>query len=501
MKTPIIILHERDNVGIARADIDTGDTILDDILAINAIKSGHKVATKDIKTGDSVLKFGQHIGTASTNIQRGEHVHIHNITAERKENANSASSKWQSSPPETKATFQGYVRADGSVGTRNYIGILTTVNCAATVARQIAEQAKTQLANYPNVDGVVALTHTTGCGTSSSGEGTDNLRRTIAGFAQHANFSAVLIIGLGCEANQLSVLLEKQSLTESDRLKTLQIQQVGGTRHAISQGLEIVENMMEEANKARRSEVSASHLSLGLQCGGSDALSGVTANPSLGVAVDMLVRQGGTAILAETPEIYGAEELLLNRAETETVSQDLLERIAWWEDYVARNKQELNNNPSPGNLAGGLTTILEKSLGAVAKSGSSPLCGVYQYAEIIKQKGLVFMDSPGYDPCSVTGEIASGANMICFTTGRGSVFGAKPVPSLKIASNSNLATYMDEDIDVDAGQVAMGTESVEDVGARIFQLILDTASGHQSKSEEFGFGDMEFVPWQIGATI
>lgn len=341
----------------------------------------------------------------------------------------------------------------------------------------------------------------TGCGTPSQGEGVDNLRRVLAGFAQHPNFAGVLIIGLGCEANQLDALIADQGLTVSNHLRTLGIQEAGGTLAAIEKGAALTDELLAVANEARRSPTPASELTLGLQCGGSDAWSGVTANPALGCAADLLVRAGGTVILAETPEIYGAENLLLRRAENTQVAEALLERLSWWEDYVARNGQELNNNPSPGNLKGGLSTILEKSLGAVAKSGSAPLRHVYRYGQRVDKRGFVFMDSPGYDPCSVTGEIAAGANLVCFTTGRGSVFGAKPVPSLKLASNSALAASMDDDIDLDAGSIATGEATPEDIGAEIFELILDTASGRQSKSEKLGFGDLEFVPWQIGATI
>lgn len=501
MTTRFIRLHQADNVAVLREDATSGADIGGGIVANTDIPSGHKIALHTIAKGNVILKYGQPIGTASCTIAPGDHVHVHNLSAQANAERAAPGNTSPLPPLNTQYQFDGYKRPDGRTGTRNYVGVLTTVNCAATVARQIAQWANRHLHKYPNADGVVALTHTTGCGTPSQGDGIDNLRRTIAGFAQHPNFAGVLIIGLGCEANQLDPLLESQGLALSNRLRSLGIQEAGGTLAAIEKGADIAGELLAMANKAHRTSTPASELTLGLQCGGSDAWSGLTANPALGHAADLLVRAGGTVILSETPEIYGAENLLLRRAENRQVADALLERLSWWEDHVARNGQELNNNPSPGNLKGGLSTILEKSLGAVAKSGNAPLRGVYRYGQMIDKRGLVFMDSPGYDPCSVTGEIAAGANLVCFTTGRGSVFGAKPVPSLKLSSNSTLAASMDDDIDIDAGPIATGAATTEEIGKKIFHLILETASGRQSKSEMLGFGDMEFVPWQIGATI
>ena len=485
-------LHPDDSVAIA----------LDDN---GSVPKGHKIALRDIRAGEPVLKYGQPIGLAARDIPAGDHVHVDELSVSAALSRARPGAVASLPPLDAPAVFQGYARSDGRVGTRNYVGILVTVNCAATVARQIQKRIEPELAAHPHVDGVVALTHTTGCGTASEGEGVDNLRRTLAGFATHPNFAGVLMIGLGCEANQMSRLLDTQGLVPGERLRVLGIQEAGGTIAAIEAGTAAVRALLALADTARRSEQSAAHLTLGLQCGGSDAWSGVTANPALGACADRLVRAGGTVILAETPEIYGAESLLLRRAESQSVADALLERLSWWERHVAANGQTLDNNPSPGNLKGGLSTILEKSLGAVAKSGTAPLRGVYRYAERIARGpgggGLVFMDSPGYDPCSITGEIAAGANMVAFTTGRGSVFGAKPVPSLKIASNSDLARRMEPDIDLDAGAIAEGATTPGAVGAALFALLLDTASGRPSKSETLGFGDMEFVPWQIGATV
>jgi altronate hydrolase len=396
----------------------------------------------------------------------------------------------------------GIVRPVGRVATRNYIGILSTVNCSATVAHGIADAFKDEaLAQFPNVDGVVALTHGSGCGMDVQGESMQVLRRTLGGYARHANFAGVLIVGLGCEANQINALLGAESLQEGPLLRTFSIQDTGGTGKAIARGVAMVGEMLPHANAVMRQAVPASHLILGLQCGGSDGYSGITANPALGAAVDLLVRHGGTAILSETPEIYGAEHLLTRRAVSREVGEKLIERIKWWEDYTARNRGEMNNNPSPGNKAGGLTTILEKSLGAVAKGGTTNLIAVYEYAEPVAAKGFVYMDTPGYDPVSATGQVAGGANMICFTTGRGSAYGCAPAPSLKLATNTALWERQQEDIDINCGEIIDGTATVEQMGERFFRMILDTASGKKSKSEIHGYGQNEFVPWYLGAVM
>ncbi len=398
--------------------------------------------------------------------------------------------------------LQGIVRSDGRVATRNYLGILTSVNCSATAARLIADQFRgAALADFPHVDGVVALGHGTGCGMASEGEAMDVLRRTLAGYARHANFAGVLILGLGCEANQIGGLMAAEGLEAGPLLHAMTIQETGGTAKTVREGVARLKEMLPEANRARRQTVPASHITLALQCGGSDGYSGITANPALGAAVDLLVRHGGTAVLSETPEIYGAEHLLTRRAATRAVGEALIQRIRWWEEYTAKTGGEMNNNPSPGNKAGGLTTILEKSLGAVAKGGTTDLVQVYRYAEAITAKGFVFMDTPGYDPVSATGQVAGGANLICFTTGRGSVFGCKPAPSLKLATNTPLYRRMTDDMDLDCGPVAEGEASVQEIGRAIFELVLATASGKRTKSEELGIGEEEFTPWQLGAVM
>jgi len=498
----ILKLDPGDDVGVATRALRAGET-LDGLVVAESIPPGHKVAARALAAGDMVRKYGQPIGKALTSIAPGEHVHVHNLASMQSSGINSAARFARKSyPAPSPASFQGFRRADGTAGTRNYVGIVATVNCSATVVRKIVERFPEAVLNkFPYVDGLVPITHTSGCGMPASGPGIDTLQRTLGGFIRHPNFAAVLVVGLGCEVNEVEKLLRSQELEEGARIRTMTIQEAGGTARAIATAESIVRELLEQANESRRQEIPTAELTLGLQCGGSDSWSGITANPALGHAADLLVAAGGTVILAETPEIYGAESLLLQRAADDAVAGDLRRLLDWWLEYARSNNASLDNNPSPGNIAGGLTTILEKSLGAVAKSGSSPLRGVYPYAGKIRQRGFVFMDSPGYDPCSVTGEIAAGANVICFTTGRGSVFGAKPSPSIKIASNTEIAERMGEDIDYDCGAVLGGTKSLPECGREMFELILDTASGRKSASETNGFGELEFVPWQLGMTL
>jgi altronate hydrolase len=499
-----IRLHPNDDVVIARAQLVGGTNLLDEKITVaGLIPPGHKVATRAIRSGEPVRRYNQIIGFASRDIAVGEHVHLNNLAMKSfdRDYAFGADVK-PTQMVATPATFEGIVRPDGRVATRNYIGILSTVNCSATVCRGIAEHFHREaLAAYPNVDGVVALTHGSGCGMDTHGESMTVLRRTLAGYARHANFAGVLVIGLGCEANQISALFGAENLTEGPLLRTFTIQDTGGTTKTIAHGVGIVREMLPHANAVSRQTVPASHITIGLQCGGSDGYSGITANPALGAAVDTLVRHGGTAILSETPEVYGAEHLLTRRAVTRAVGEKLVARIKWWEEYTARNKGEMNNNPSPGNKAGGLTTILEKSLGAVAKGGTTNLIDVYEYAEPVTAHGFVFMDTPGYDPVSATGQVAGGANMIVFTTGRGSAYGCAPSPSLKLSTNTPLWVKQEEDIDLNCGEIVDGTAGVDEIGARLFQLVLDTASGKKSKSEVHGYGQSEFIPWYLGAVM
>src|SRR5438045_2317542 len=481
-----IRLHPADDVVIGRVELPAGTMIPKENIRVSVrVPPGHKVAVRDVAKGQPVHRYNQIIGFATQDIKAGDHVHVHNVAMGdfQRDYAYCTLSKpteYVASP----ATFMGIKRADGRVATRNYIGILTSVNCSATVARMIADHFKNNLSEYPNVDGVVALTHKTGCGMASEGEATDVLRRTIAGYARHPNFFSQQPVGIGCQANQINMLLSAEGLKKSATLGAFTIQEKGGTRKAVENGIARVKEMLPEANKVKREPVPASHLVLGLQCGGSDGYSGISANPALGAAVDLLVRHGGTAILSETPEIYGAEHLLTRRAASREVGEKLIERIHWWEDYTTRLGNEMNNNPSPGNKAGGLTTILEKSLGAVAKGGTTNLAAVYEYAEAVTAKGFVYMDTPGYDPVSATGQVAGGANMICFTTGRGSAYGCKPAPSLKLATNTPLFVHQEDDMDFNCGTIVDGTESIAEAGERFFKLILETASGRKTKSEE-----------------
>ena len=502
-----IRLSAKDNVVVSRAEILEGTEVPGEgVTTANRIPTGHKVATRAIAKGDPVVKYDQIIGFATKDIAPGEHVHVQNCGMaefERDYAFCEGLKPTQMVPEAERATFQGYRRADGRCGTRNYIGILTSVNCSATVARYIAEAFNKTgiLADYPNIDGVAAFVHSTGCGMADSGDGYEALQRTLWGYARHPNFAGVLMVGLGCEVNQIPFLLDAYGLSTGERFQALTIQESGGTRKTVDEAIERIQAMLPAADAARRETCPASELTLALQCGGSDAYSGITANPALGQAADLLVRNGGTAILSETPEIYGAEHLLTRRAVTREVGEKLVERIKWWEDYTRRNGGEMNNNPSPGNKAGGLTTILEKSLGAAAKGGTTNLTGVYKYAEPVTAKGFAFMDSPGYDPCSVTGQVASGANVVCFTTGRGSVFGFKPSPSIKLATNTPMYSRLAEDMDINCGGIAEGDKTVEQVGREVFEKILEVASGTPSKSEALGFGDAEFIPWQIGAVM
>jgi len=503
-----IRLHPADDVVIARQQLVGGTKLLDENVAVvGLVPPGHKVATRAIAVGDPVRRYNQIIGFASRAIGPGEHVHLHNLAMGdfARDYAIGIDAK-PTAYIEPAAAFQGIVRRDGpnagKVATRNYVGILSTVNCSATVARGIADHFNAErLAEFPNVDGVVALTHGSGCGMDTHGEGMQILRRTLGGYAKHANFAGVLIVGLGCEANQISALLGAQALTEGPLLRTFSIQDTGGTAKTIAHGVSMIREMLPHANDVTREPVPASHITVGLQCGGSDGYSGITANPALGAAVDLLVRHGGTAILSETPEIYGAEHLLTRRAVSRDVGEKLVSRIRWWEDYTTREKGEMNNNPSPGNKAGGLTTILEKSLGAVAKGGTTNLVEVYEYAEPVTAKGFVYMDTPGYDPVSATGQVAGGANMIVFTTGRGSAYGCAPAPSLKLSTNTALWVRQEEDIDLNCGEIVDGGATVAGLGERLFRLMLDTASGAKSKSEVHGYGQSEFVPWYVGAVM
>ncbi|MER9594102.1 altronate dehydratase family protein [Mesorhizobium sp. M0244] len=502
----VLVLRASDNVAIARRALIPGQMVDGDIVAKSAIPAGHKISIRMIRLGEPVLRYGQIIGYATKDIEPGLHVHLHNMAlGEFEKDYAFGAAAHQTDFVKTPATFLGIRRADGRAATRNYVGVLSSVNCSSHVANTVAEVFKRNpftgadpLAEFPNVDGVVALTHKTGCGMTG-GEPLNVLRRTLGGYARHVNFSHVIVLGLGCEVNQIGGLLEDQRL--AGRVRSMDIQTMGGARKTTEAAVEFVRNVLQESNQVARQPIPASELIVGLQCGGSDGLSGVTANPALGAASDILVRHGGTVILSETPETFGAEHLLTRRALSREVGEKLIALMDWWDAYFKREGAVMNDNRSPGNMAGGISTIVEKSLGAMSKGGTTNLVDVVKYGENVKGPGLVFMDTPGYDPVSATGQVAGGANLICFTTGRGSVFGCKPTPSIKLASNTPMYERMKDDMDVNCGEILSGGETVEECGKRIFDLILRVASGERTKSEQFDFGADEFAPWVLGATV
>ncbi|MEO8830347.1 altronate dehydratase family protein [Lapillicoccus sp.] len=505
MTATVLRLSQTDDVAIALEDVTRG-SIAGEVVAVDDVARGHKIALRDLDAGAQVHKYGHVIGVATSAIRAGEHVHTHNLgmpDAAATLASGDASATRAQLPSDLRRTFPGFVRRSGKVATRNYIGVLTTVNCSATVARQVARRTEDEVAalHAEGVDGVVALTHGTGCGMANRGAGWDILRRTLQGYARHPNIGGLVVIGLGCEVNAVNGLMEELGPHDDIPVVPYTIQDAGGTMAAIDHGVSLVREMAGDLRGTARQDVGVEHLVLGLQCGGSDGFSGLTANPALGVASDLLVAAGATSILGETPEVYGAEQMLAARASDPAVGDALLRRIAWWEEYTRSQGTTLDGNPSPGNKAGGITTILEKSLGAVAKGGHSPLAAVCEYAEPAPGPGLVFMDTPGYDPVSVTGMVAGGANVVCFTTGRGSVFGSRPVPTIKLATNSELARRMSGDIDLDCSGVIEEEVPLADMGRRVYDLILDVAGGRRSLSEELGLGGEEMVPWQIGAVL
>ena len=504
IRRPTLRLNPADDVVIAARPLAAGTRVeAEGVTCAQAIPAGHKLAVRAVAKGQAVKRYNQIIGFATRDIAPGDHVHTHNLAFEMFERDYAVGVDLKPTPvPAQSATFMGIVRADGRVATRNYIGVISTVNCSASVSKYVAAHfTPERLADFPNVDGVVPITHSSGCGMASAGEGIDLLRKTIAGYCRHVNFAGVVIIGLGCEANQMDALFQAEQMHEGTLLKPLVIQTSGGSRKTVEAGVAAVASMLPAANAVQRQRVPASHITIGLQCGGSDGYSGITANPALGAACDLLVSHGGTVILSETPEIYGAEHLLTRRAVSQAVADKLIARIRWWEDYTERNAGSMDNNPSPGNKAGGLTTILEKSLGAVAKGGTTNLVDVVEYADPVTARGFVFMDTPGYDPVSATGQVAGGANLICFTTGRGSVYGCKPSPSIKLATNTPLYERMTDDMDINCGEIVDGTVSVQEKGRQIFELILKVASGEATRSEALGMGNDEFVPRQLGAVM
>ncbi|MFP3712791.1 UxaA family hydrolase [Puerhibacterium sp. TATVAM-FAB25] len=500
-------LAAADEVVVATADLPAGTRLAapdgapgGDVVVVGDVPRGHKLAVTAVPAGAPVHKYGQVIGVATRDIAVGEHVHAHNLGFDpgAREHELATVHTELPAPRDPGRTFLGYRRADGAAGTRSYVGILTSVNCSASTARMIAAKVEPLLAQFPNVDGVMALTHQSGCGLIPSSVGGGVLQRTLHGYARHPNFAGLVVLGLGCEMVQVQSIVDTLPVRSDTIVRALTIQETGGIRATVAAGVEAVLEMLPAVDARRREPVPVSELVLGLNCGGSDGYSGITANPALGHASDLLVAAGGRSVLAETPEVYGAEHLLTRRARTPEVAQRLLDRVAWWTRYAEEGGGSLDNNPSPGNKAGGLTTILEKSLGAVAKAGRADLAAVYEYAEPISEPGLGFMDTPGYDPVSVTGLVAGGATVVCFTTGRGSVLGTRPAPTIKLATSSETFARMRDDMDVDCGRIVAGTATLEQVGEEIFERVVAVASGERTASEELGLGQDEFVPWQLG---
>jgi altronate hydrolase len=507
-----LVLHGADNVAVLKCPVKPGDELLNGSLRLNItqlIGAGHKLALEEIPQRGWVRKYGQIIGCAREHIAAGEHVHTHNVALPDYKRDMDFCIDFRPTeyyPPEKMRYFSGYARPDGRVGTRNFVAVISSVNCSASVSTYVRDRFRTHdfQREFPHVDGVISFTHKSGCGIDP-GEPQKVLRRVLAGIARHPNISAFVLIGLGCEVNQVEELRRFARLDENpatnEKPGFLNIQASGGVRQTVEAGVKAVERLLRAANDLPRLRQPISKLIVAENCGGSDGNSGITANPALGAGADELVRYGASVVLAETPEIYGAEHLLTRRAATREIGEKLLQRIRWWEEHVRIHNCSLDNNPSPGNKAGGLTNIYEKSLGAVAKAGQSPLMAVYEYAEQINFPGLGFMDTPGFDPVSMTGLVAGGCNVGVFTTGRGSVYGCKPAPCIKVATNTTLFNWMEEDMDINAGTILEGTETVGQVGQRIFEKIIAVASGEKTKSELSGLGDEEFAPWQLGPTF
>lgn len=513
----VLLLHPNDSVAVCLQNISAGQQFRvagQSVTATAEVARGHKIAVKYHASGQAVVKFGWPIGLATCEIHSGQHVHCHNLKMSIGELGQPVN--W--SPPELDQiagdySFSGYMRPNGQVGTRNFVAVISNVNCSASVAKMIARRfSADSLKAYENVDGVIAFRHESGCGMAWEGSRHQTLNRVLAGIARHPNIGGCVLVGLGCEQGTVDHLVDSQNLhqihlsgnvrsaSDPKPIPVLSIQHSGGTGETVERGVQLVSELLPQVNSARRSAVAASHLVLATECGGSDGYSGITANPVLGAAADLLIACGGTVVFSETPEIFGAEHLLTCRASEPNVAEKLLEKLHWWQQYCEHYGEQLDHNPSVGNKAGGLTTITEKSLGAVAKAGSTALRAVLEYAEPISEKGLVFMDTPGYDPASVTGMIAGGANLVAFTTGRGSCFGSKPAPTYKIASNSELYKKMADDMDFDAGRVLSG-QTVEGAGQLLLEEILQVASGKQTCSERHGIGDEEFVPWLVGPML
>jgi altronate hydrolase len=510
MTKKVLLLRDGDDVAVAIRPLSAGEVVPvngGEVRMRHDVPPGHKFAIHSVPAEGPVHKYGQVIGFANRPIEPGDHVHVQNLGVRPlgfEYEYSTAVPTVAFVPEAERRTFQGYRRPNGRAGTRNYLAVVSTVNCSASVSAFIADRFRGEaLKEFPNVDGVIAVTHKSGCGMNIRGDDLGMLQRTLAGYARHANVAGYIVCGLGCEVNQAAPMVENTGLISMEtgrRPPVITIQEEGGVTKAVERGIREIAGLMPYANSFRRTAQPLSELFVGTNCGGSDGNSGITANPAVGWMTDEIVRHGGTSVLAETTETYGAEHLLTRRAVNREVGEKLVGLMRWWERYTAQFGAEIDNNPSPGNKEGGLTTIYEKSLGALAKGGNGPLVDVVDYAAPITKRGFVFMDTPGHDPVSVTGLVAGGCNVIVFTTGRGSVFGCKPAPSIKIATNSRLFEHMNDDMDVNAGMILDGV-SVEDVGHAIFEKVIAVAGGERTKSEIHGIGDEEFNPWLIGAVL
>jgi altronate hydrolase len=496
-----IHLHPSDNVAIARVPLAPGQTIRvegNQLTVKTAVPAGHKLALMHIEPGEHIYRYGQRIGRASRAIEPGGHIHTQNVSFEEIEFAYEFpdTDKPFPAPPAHMPTFMGFQREDGRVGTRNYIAVVAASNCAAYTSELIAQSFLGETLPS-NIDGVVAFPHGEGCGMSV-GPDTRQLQRTLAGVLAHPNVGAAVVLGLGCEVNQIDHYLGANA-PRTSRLVGMTLQNSGGTRGAKEAARREIKSLLEQCAEEKRTEVAASKIILGLNCGGSDSFSGITANPALGVASDMIAALGGSTVLAETTEIFGAEHLLVRRARNRAVAEKLLGFVRGYKTYLNQFGGSFDDNPSPGNKEGGLTNILEKSLGAVAKAGSSTLTDAIEYAERITVPGFNFMNTPGYDPASLAGLAAGGCNMIVFTTGRGSAIGFPTVPVIKVASNTFTYRRMTDNMDINAGAIADGDRTIQEVGREIFDMILRTASGERTKAEILGHH--EFVPWRIGPVM
>lgn len=497
----VIRLNIRDNIAIARVNLPLGQRLVvggTELVTLEQIPVGHKVAIAPIAAGDVVLRYAEVIGRARMAIAAGQHVHTHNVGYEEFEMAYQFPEAEIPYPVPTEPLprILAYARGDGRVGTRNYIAVVAASNCASHTASLVADAFRN--GDLPeNVDGVVSFGHGEGC-AHSIGEDTEQLHRVVAGVLSHPNVGGAILLGLGCEVNQIDAYLPP-GVTNTGQIVATTLQRSGGTRATVEAGVHAVREHIERMSAMKREEVPASGIVLGLQCGGSDSFSGITANPALGHTSDLLAAIGAAAVLSETPETFGAEHLLVRRSRNRETAKKLLHCIREYKAYLNRFTGSFNDNPSPGNKEGGLTTILEKSLGAVAKSGTSPLMQVVEYAEQITSPGLVFMNTPGYDPVSMTGQVSGGSNMIAFTTGRGSASGNPIAPVIKIATNTPMFERMRENMDINAGRIMDGTATVEEIGKEIFDLVLEVASGRKTAAEHFGH--REFVPWRIGPVL